>query len=144
MWKAEASSSAAPVHILLDDLQVSPIYVQPGQAVSISTKVINDGGVWVSCTGNLMINGQLEQSAHVGVSPGTAQPLYFTFYRTEPGEYTASIGRVSTEFYVLEPETAPTVPQGGALDSGGVIAIIAIAVIVLGGITFALLLTRRI
>lgn len=133
------------------NLNISPVHAQPRQAIAISAKVFNEGGTWGSQTLNLLINGNLEQSVGVGVAPGTAQPLNFTVYRVEAGEYQVTIGDATATFYVMEEEAAPAtttpglLPDGGfgPLGTGGIIAIIVIAVILVGGVVVAILLARR-
>ena len=130
------------------NLNATPTYAQPRQAVTISADVVNEGGTWGSQTVNLMVNGYLEQSVGVGVSPGTANPISFTVYRVEPREYQVTIGEAIATFYVME-EAEPSALQHGGLIAGdepgtnGVIAIICIAIIILGGITAIFLMTTH-
>lgn len=141
-------SSALPPIISVRDLNITPAYVYPRQAVTIDANVANDGGSWGSQTMDLMINEQREQSTDVGVAPGTAQPIRFTVYKVNPGKYEVRIGNAATgTFYVLE-ETPTATPKtgllaGGELDTTGTIAIVVIGIILIGGIVVAVMLTRR-
>jgi PKD repeat protein len=141
-------STAAAPNLLVRNLNVTPAYAQPRQAVGITANVVNEGGVWGSATMELMINGQFEQSWSVGVAPGTAQPINFTVYKVEPGEYQVQIGDVTGTFHVMEEAAPPEEAQpgllvGGELDTGGIIAIVVIGVIIVGGIVVAFLLIPR-
>ncbi len=137
-----------PTRLLVRDLYITPVNAQPRQAVAITAKVVNEGGIWGSETVELIIKGRFEQSQNVGVSPGTAQPISFTVYKVEPGEYKVNIdGNIGT-FYVTE-EAPPPAPQksglltGGELDTGGIIAMVVIGIILVGGLTTAFMLARR-
>ena len=142
---------AIPATLAVRNLHITPLHAQPRQAIAISARVFNEGGTWGSQTVNLLINGHLEQSAGVGVAPGTAKPLNFTVYKVEAGEYQVIIGDAIGTFYVMEEEAAPApktpglLPDGafGELDTGGIIAIIVIGVILVGGVVVAVLLARR-
>ncbi len=138
---------AVPPKLAVRNLEVAPAYAQPRQAVTINANVVNEGGMWGSDTVNLTINGQFEQSASVGVAPGSAYPVSFTIYKVEAGTYSVAIGDATGTFYVME-EAATPAPKGGLLaggelDTGGIIAIVVIGIILIGGIVVAVLLTRR-
>ncbi|GAI98496.1 unnamed protein product, partial [marine sediment metagenome] len=82
--KITVESMVVAPKLLVRDLEITPVYPQPRQAIQITADVANVGGTWGSKTVNLMINGQFEQSIRVGVSPGTAKPISFTVYKVEP------------------------------------------------------------
>lgn len=137
-----------PARLVVQDLNISAVYAQPGQAIGITAKVANEGGSWGSDTVELLINGDFEQSVGVGVSPGTGQMVSFTVYRIEPGEYQVNIGNASGTFYIIEEPSKQTQSGGllnlvGGLDTSGIIAIVCIGVIILGGIITIFLMTTR-
>jgi PKD repeat protein len=140
---------STPANLMVRDLIVTPVYAQPGQGVYVSAKVANEGGSWGSQTMHLLINGYSEQSVGVGVSPGTAQPISFMVYKVDAGEYQVTIGDATGVFYVTAPQwgAAPTVPEAsgksGGVDTGSMIAFIVIGVVLVGGLIFAFLFTRR-
>ncbi len=137
---------AMPTRLLVRDLYITPVNAQPRQAVAITAKVVNEGGMWGAETVELIIKGRFEQSQNVGVSPGTAQSVNFTVYKVEPGEYKVNIDGNTGTFYVMEKAPAPQKPGllvGGELDTGGIIAIVVIGIILVGGITTAFILARR-
>ncbi len=141
-------SMAVAARLSVRNLNISATHAQPRQAVMITANVMNEGGTWGSQTLNLLINGYLEQSVGVGVAPGTSQPINFTVYKVQAGEYQVTIGDATGTFFVLGEAAPPKPPQpgllvGGELDQGGIIAIIVIGIILVGGIVVAVLFTRR-
>jgi hypothetical protein len=98
----DAGASAGRLTVL--NLNITPTYAQPGQAVTINADVANIGGGPASMTVNLVINGQFEQSRPVNVSPATAFPVSFTVYKTIPATYAVSLGDAVGWFYVMQPQ----------------------------------------
>ena len=143
-------SMAEAPRLSVTNLVVTPVYAQPRQEIAISADVLNTGGAWGTMTVNLVINGQFEQSAQVGVSPGTKQPVRFTVYKVTSGTYQVDVGGVIGTLYILETATpAPTespktgLLAGGELGTNGMIALIVIGVILLAGIAIAIVIARR-
>ena len=95
-------AGAAPAGLSVRNLRIEPTYVQPNQPVAIYADVVNKGGGWGSPTVHLVINGYVEQSREVGVSPGTAYPLSFAVYKAVPGTYAVAIGGATGLFYVTQ------------------------------------------
>jgi PKD repeat protein len=141
-------SMAVAARLTVRNLNISAVHAQPRQAVMITANVVNEGGTWGSQTLNLLINGYLEQSVGVGVAPGTSQPINFTVYKVQAGEYQVTIGDAIGTFFVIE-EAAPPTPKpggllvGGELDQGSIIAIVVIGIILVGGIVVAVLFSRQ-
>ena len=133
--------------LVVRDLNVSSTYAQPGQELLVTAKVYNEGGSWGSDSMNLLINGYTEQSASVGVAPGTAQTVSFTVYRTTAGEYQVTFGDATATFFIMEEAEQATPASGllpgGEMGTGGLIAIICIGVIVVAGIVIIFLVGRR-
>jgi hypothetical protein len=97
-------AGTAPASLSVRNLRIEPTYVNPRQPVTIYADVVNVGGGPGSQTVHLIINGYIEQSRGVGVSPGTAYPLSFTVYKVTPGTYTVTIGDATGWFYVMQPQ----------------------------------------
>jgi hypothetical protein len=135
-------SAAVAAKLTVRDLRISETYAQPRQELAVDAKVVNEGGSWGSSKVDLLINGRYEQSANIGVAPGTAQPIRFIVYKVEAGEYAVTIGEATGTFFVQEEEERPApagvgLLAGGELDTAGIIAIIVI------GIMLALMFTRQ-
>ena len=138
---------AFPARLVVRDLNISTVQAQPRQEIRINANVFNEGGSWGSQPVDLLINEQFEQTVNVGVAPGTVQPVSFTVYKVEAGEYAVRIGDAAGTFYVIG-EVAQEAPRtgllaGGELDTGGIIAIVVIAIILVGGLVVAIMFTRR-
>jgi PKD repeat protein len=131
-------SAMRPAELVVRNLNISATYAQPRQEVRITADVANEGGSWGSDTVDLLINGAFEQSADVGVSPGTSQAISFTVYKIIAGEYQVQVGDATATFYVME-EPQETQRAGRlSLGTGGMIALIVIGVIVVGVVVFAI------
>ncbi|MCW4013266.1 MAG: PKD domain-containing protein, partial [Candidatus Bathyarchaeota archaeon] len=134
--------NSSPAALSVQNLNVSSVYAYPGQELQITADVANTGGGWGSDSVALMINGQTEQTASVGVSPGTSQNLAFTVYKTVPGEYQVTIGNAVATFYIMD-DGSTEAQQTNDLGTGGIIAIIVIAVLVVAGIVVVFMMTGR-
>jgi parallel beta-helix repeat protein len=134
--------------LTVTSLNVSPTYVNPGDPVQITATIGNFGGTWGSGNLQLLVNGYLEQEDGVGLAAGTSETNYYTVYRTTPGEYQVTLGGTTVTFYVMEEaEQTSQTPMnpwaGGDLGTGGIIAIICIAVILVAGIVIVFLFARQ-
>jgi hypothetical protein len=145
----QVESGGTPAELTVTALNVEPAYIYPGEATQVTATVANYGGSWGSDTMALLVNGYLEQEDGVGLAPGTSEVLSFTVYRTEPGKYQVTLGDAVAVFYVMdEGEEAPQQANtgllaGGTLNTGGIIAIICIAVILVAGIVVIFMFARR-
>ena len=101
--------AGAPM-LSVTNLNVLPVYAQPRQEILITADVTNSGTAWGAETVDLNINGMREQSADVGVAPGTSQPIRFTVYKTTPGTYQVEIGGATGTLYIMQPPPTPAPP----------------------------------
>ena len=115
---------------------ISPQQVQPNQQVEISVSIGNKGGEKGSHTAALYINGQLEDSQTVGVSPGSSQLVVFRVTKAAPGTYQVSLEGYTGQFTVLG--TSATTYFPGGLGTGGIIVIIVVALAIIGAVVFIL------
>jgi len=120
-------------------LLVSPEQGRPGQMFEISINVGNDGGATGTRSIALYINGELEQSQTVSVSPGSSKLLVFQVTKYEPGTYQVWLEGNEGQFIVIAPEDARFFP--GPLGTPGIIVIVVVAVVLIGAIVF--LVMRR-
>jgi hypothetical protein len=129
--------SLGPAQISTQYLSVNPQQTYAGQAVTVSTNVINTGDQAGNYNVALKVNGQVEQTRMVSVGPQATQPVKFTVTRSEPGTYTVAIDGQRDSFSVLG--------SGGsnakAPVNSGLIAIILVGALILVAVV-VLALTR--
>ena len=118
-------------------LNINPQQASANQPVTISTNVVNRGGMAGSTNVILKINGKVEESRMVSVSPGAAHPVKFTVYRSQPGTYNVNVGGQQSSFTILGAAGG----TAGSPVSGTLIAVILIiGVLLIAGVV---LLFRR-
>jgi hypothetical protein len=123
--------------ISLQYLNVNPEQAQVNQPLTISGNVVNTGDQAGNYYLNLKINGKVEQTRMVSVGPQTSQPVKFTITKSQPGTYTIDIGGQRSSFTVIGENQS-----SGSSSRGGVIAILAISILIMATIVI-LLLNRR-
>ena len=117
-----------PPELWLKYLSVNPQQASVNQPVTISTNAVNDGGMPGSMNVILKINGQVEEARMVTVSPGTAHPVKFTVYRSQPGSYAVDIGGQKGCFTIVGTSS------NASSQSGPLMAFFIAAIIILVGI----------
>ena len=117
-------------------LNINPQQASANQPVTISTNVVNRGGMTGSKNVILKINGQVEESRMVSVGPGAAHPVKFTVYRSQPGTYNVNIGGQKGYFTILGAGSGSISPIG----TGGLIGIIVVGILLICSVV---LLFRR-
>ncbi|HEY78460.1 MAG TPA: PKD domain-containing protein [Dehalococcoidia bacterium] len=132
---------AGAPNLVVRNLYISATQAQPRQQVMITADVFNEGTAWGDGDVDLFINGQYEQTTGVGVSAGTSQPISFTVYKVEAGEYQVTIGNATGTFYVVE-EQQPSQVGGIPMDSGTLIALIVIGVFVIAALIVAIVVFK--
>jgi PKD repeat protein len=124
--------------LVVRNLYISGTQVMPRDKVVITADVFNEGGAWGDGDVDLIINGAYEQSVGVGVAPGTSQPISFTVYKVAAGEYQVVVGNAVGTFYVLE-EQQPSQIGGIPMDTGTLIALCIIGLLVIAGVIVAII-----
>jgi hypothetical protein len=119
-------------------LNVSPQQANANQPVTITTNVVNTGDEAGSLNVALRINGQVEDTRMVSVGPKATQPVKFTVSRSQPGTYTVDIYDQNGSFTVLGSSNAAGKPV-----NGGLVILVAIAVLVLAAAVVLVLSFRR-
>ena len=140
---AEGASTAGqpgPALVTSPQLRVAYLNINPRQTyaeqpVTISANVVNSGGMTGSTNVALKINGRIEQTQKVSVSPGATHPVKFTVTRAEPGTYTVIMGSQQGSFAVTSDAGSPV--------SGAMVAIIVMGVLVLLTVVVLLVAFRR-
>jgi PKD repeat protein len=122
-----------PARMVTSYLLVSPQQVLPNQAVEISINIGNHGGTGGTRDVALYINGYLESSQTVTVPPDSSQLVVFRVTRAQPGTYHVSLEGHEGQFSVVG--TAAT-QWGGSLGTGGIIAIIVVAIALILALVF--------
>lgn len=121
-------------------LSIVPAQVLPNQEVTIFASICNTGTEHDTRTVSLMVNGVAEQSQSIAVSGGACQQLTFSLSRTTPGLYEVAIDDMVGRFSVLGPGTITNTPapqQQSGLVTAGIIAIIAVMVVLIAGLIIA-------
>jgi len=91
---------AEPLFVV-SNMSISPTQVEPGQAVTISVEVRNDGNADGSYTLNLTINGELQDSREIVLAPGETRTLTYKVSRSEAGDYNVTLDGQSGTFTVV-------------------------------------------
>lgn len=120
-----------PARMATSYLIVDPMQVLPGQHVTVSANVCNQGGERGSHTASLAINGAAEQSQSVTVSPSACKQVAFTIVKGAPGTYTVSVDGMQGQFTVVPPRLAQaSVPsqRDTGLGTAGILALIVVGI----------------
>jgi len=119
-----------PARFETRNLDISPIEVIPKESITISAWLFNIGGLSGEHTLKVNMEGLLETSQLIRLSPGQSQKITFTVTPGSPGDYWVEIDDLRGNFVVRAIPTAP-VPAAEAGGYGWLIAIIsAVAAIV--------------
>ena len=116
-----------PARMTTSSLHISNPQVQPDQQVEISINVSNTGGKAGVYNAVLYINGYPEQSQMVSVAGGSTQNAVFHVTKSTPGAYQVLLEGEVGQFTVLTPQETSNF-GGGGLGTGGIIAIVVIAI----------------
>ena len=135
-----SATTPAPVRLIPADMTAKYITVSPQQAsanqpVTISTNVVNKGGQTGSYNLVLKINGEVEQTKAISVSPGVARPVTFTVTKAEPGTYVVEIGSQQSSFTITGADSSTT----GSMPAGALIIFMLAGIVLLVGIMVILL-----
>jgi uncharacterized repeat protein (TIGR01451 family) len=124
-------SAERPARFLITYPHIVPTRVLPNQPVNVLLNVKNVAASGGYYTAVLYIDGEVEYSQTVYISPGQTQRLVFTVYRETPGKYWAAVDGYGAWFTVAEAAevaeyevvTSPPPPSGG-LGTPALLAII--------------------
>ena len=118
---------ALPARFEVRNLDINPIQVMAGENVTISALLVNIGGLRGEYNLVVNIEGLLETSQVIRLTPGQSQVITFTITPGSPGNYQVAIGDSRGNFGV---EAIPIAPAVGVVVSGWLIAVVsAVAVI---------------
>jgi len=132
------SGSLNPPQMSVQYVSVNPQQTYANQPVTITTNVVNTGDEAGNLNVALKINGQLEQSRMVSVGPQGTQPVKFTVVKAQPGTYNVDIQGEIGSFTVLGAGSST-----GSHQNGGLIALIAMVVLILATVVVLMVSFRR-
>jgi hypothetical protein len=93
------------------NLTISPGEVKPGEEVTISVLVTNEGQAEETQSVNLEIDGTIAETQDVSLSAGAFTVVTFNVARNEAGTYPVELNGESGEFTVKEAVPMPTPPS---------------------------------
>ncbi|MCD6567291.1 MAG: hypothetical protein J7K94_00925 [Dehalococcoidia bacterium] len=112
---AGSPSPPLPPSFVVSNLTISPGEVEPGQVVTISVMVRNEGGTEGSYALELVINGEMQSSREITLAPGEGRTVSYQVSKSSPGNYEVMLGGQSGGFtvVVVEPSsgTSPAIPS---------------------------------
>ncbi len=104
---------ALPAAFTSSSLSISPVEVDIGEAVSISTLVTNTGEEAGSYTITLKIDGVVEETKEIALAGGTSKTVTFTTAKDKAGTYSVDVDGLMGSFMVkAAPPPPPTPPPG--------------------------------
>jgi len=135
-WTADLASPLQPARFEARNLDISSIEVMLGESVTISAWLVNVGGLRGEHTLTVYMEGLLETSQVIRLSPGQSQKITFTVTPGSHGSYWVEIDDLRANFVVRAIPTAPA-PDAEAGGYGWLTAIISgvAAIVVLMFIT---------
>jgi PKD repeat protein len=135
--KPTRDDTPEPAKLGVSYLHIDPLQVLPGQEVTVSANVCNNGEERGTRTISFMVNGEAVESQSVSVSGGACQQVTFTVARAVPGAYQVAIDGMTGQFSVVAPRTVtqnvPSQQQTG-LGTAGLIAIIAVMLVLIAAL----------
>jgi hypothetical protein len=144
----------APASFALSELTVSPAASLPGQPVSVSAKVSNNGGTSGEYEIILKVNGTLDATRKVTVGPSSSSVVTFAVTRSAAGSYAIDVNGSTASFTVAVPEPTPTslpqqvtpvpsVEQPRSSNTLWLVIGLVVGVALIGWAAFALIRARR-
>jgi len=135
--RARQERAVSPAEMNTSYLLIDPVQVLPGQQVTVSANICNNGEERGSHPAALSVNGVAEQSQSIAVSGGSCQTVVFAVSRAVPGTYQVSVDGMQGQFSVLAPRTVQaSVPsqQDTGLGTVGLIAVIGVGLALIGAL----------
>ena len=101
---ALAGCSPEPAVFSVSDMSIRPLEAYPGEEVTISVSVANNGGSQGDYTVSLNINGLAEAQENVTLPAGGSQDITFVVAEVDTGIYDVAIDNLSDSFLVKIPK----------------------------------------
>ena len=83
-------------------LTISPSQAQPNQEITISLNVTNTGGKSGDCNLELKVDGKVNSTTQVTITPGTIQTVIFTVAEDTVGKHQVEVAGLAGEFDVVK------------------------------------------
>ena len=100
----------ANVSINTSGLTVSPSEVKPGEEVTITIEVANDGDIEGYYTLNLLIDESMEDTRKVTLAANTTETFIFTVSREDMGTYLVDANGLTSSFTVKDVTSSSSAP----------------------------------
>ena len=104
---SSSTTAAIPASFTVYNLKISPASVKPGEMVTISATVTNNGGTSGSYNAVLMINDIEQAEKQVTLGPKQEQEISFTATQDTASIYKVVIGNADGSFEVSAVEATP-------------------------------------
>jgi DNA gyrase inhibitor GyrI len=91
-----------PAQFSISDLILNPQSVTPGQTITVSAKVTNDGETGGSYDVNLKVNGVVASALTVTLAGRTSSDVTFSISRTDPGNFEVDVNGLKESFTVQQ------------------------------------------
>jgi PGF-pre-PGF domain-containing protein len=138
VFAISGSKVVARAEFTVINLTVTPARVEPGKRVIISVDVRNTGNASGSYTVTLRINGAVEGTQSVLLSPGETRTVSFATTKTSEGIYLVEVDGLRGSFTVVAPAppappapVPPPVAVGPPIESLVVISVAVLAIVII-------------
>ncbi|MBA7505061.1 hypothetical protein ES706_03724 [subsurface metagenome] len=95
------SGGPLPAEFVVENLEITPEVVYPGEEVTIPVDIANIGGTAGSNLVKLEVGGEILGSETVALDPGETKRVSFTVVVGEPGSYSVCIGDLTGSYEVV-------------------------------------------
>lgn len=107
VFAVSGTTVVPPADFEVSDLSISPEEAEPGETVTVSAKVTNVGGQSGSYEVKFHVEGTLEDTKTVTLSPDGSTTVTFTTSREAEGTYTVKVDGLTGSFEVKKPAVFP-------------------------------------
>jgi hypothetical protein len=100
--------------VTVSDLSIDPDRVGTGKDVNVNAKITNHGSKATDYEATLKVNGIIEDTQTLSLSPGEEKTISFNLQINSEGNYTIDVGGQETQIHVSTEITSPTTSQTNA------------------------------
>jgi hypothetical protein len=102
-----------PANLVLTNLAITPNEVAPGETVTASIDISNQGDLTGTYPVSLMLDGIVIQNRNVSINGGASETVVFTIIAGAADEHQVSLGGLTGTFVVKEPSAAASFTVSG-------------------------------